>query len=217
MRRARASEDRQARRDDLLQAAARLFASGDGDLPSVARIAAAAGVAKGTVYLYFRTREAMFAALMLDGWSEVLADVGVIFANGRDRADKVAGFIAGFVGYLARHPELLRLDALGGAVERNLSAEDLDDFKRRLADRLAVAGAVVDAGLALAVGRGGQLLMRSYALARGLWQTFGVEADVPVARLPLFQADFTTELTETLVEYWRGALASPERPSDRSV
>ena len=41
--RARASDDKQARCDNILDAAARLFASGDGDLPAVERIAAAAG------------------------------------------------------------------------------------------------------------------------------------------------------------------------------
>ena len=210
-RRARASDDKQARRNDIIGAAARLFALGDGDLPAVERIAAAAGVAKGTVYLYYRTRDAIFADLMLNGWSAVLDDAAVIFDGDGSRAEKVKGFIAGFAGYLARHPELLRLDALGGAVERNLSAEELSAFKRRLAERLAAAGAVVDEGLALPAGRGGQLLMRSYALTRGLWQTFGAEAKPAANNFPLFQADFTAELTETLVEYWRGGLATADQ------
>ncbi|WP_174292631.1 TetR family transcriptional regulator [Sphingomonas bacterium] len=208
-RRARAGDDKRARRDDLLAAAAQLFASGDGDLPTVDRIAATAGVAKGTVYLYFRTREAIFADLLLHGWNGVLADAAAIFAAATSRAGKVAGFIAGYVDYLGRVPELLRLDALGGAVERNLPPEHLHDFKRQLAGRLAAAGAVVDEHLALPAGRGGQLLMRSYALTRGLWQTFGDDAETPPEGFPLFQVDFTTELVETLTEYWRGALAAP--------
>jgi AcrR family transcriptional regulator len=44
---------------------------GDGELPAASEIAAAAGLAKSTVYIYFRTKGAIFAAILLDGWGAV--------------------------------------------------------------------------------------------------------------------------------------------------
>lgn len=52
------------RREAILQAAADLFASSGYHTTTVADIAQAAGIAPGTVYLYFENKRAVFAALV---------------------------------------------------------------------------------------------------------------------------------------------------------
>lgn len=210
-RRARAIDAKALRRSQIVDAARRLFVAGEGDLPSVAMIAEAAGLAKGTVYLYFRTKEAIFADLLLEGWRGILDDIATIFGTGEDDGEKVAAFVARFCAYLDRHPELLRLDALGaGIIERNLEPDTLHGFKRALSERLVASGQAMEAALGLPQGRGPQLLMRTYALTRGLWQSLATADAAPSGeRLVLFQFDFRSELAEALAEYWRGALAVP--------
>lgn len=207
--RAYGAEDKQARRAAILDAAARLFAGTGGALPQVAEVARAAGLAKGTVYLYFRTKEAIFADLLLEGWGGLLDGLDAMLGSDGGTGAKVERFLQGFGAYLDAHPELMRLDALGyGVIERNLDAEALGAFKRALAARLTGGGAALERALDLAPGRGAVLLMRTYALTRGLWQTFG-DAGAPVppgeGAAPL-RADFRAELGEALREYWRGAL-----------
>ena len=58
--RATTEADKQKKRDRLLKAAWFLYEKGDGQLPTVTRIARQARVSKGTVYLYFRTKEEIF-------------------------------------------------------------------------------------------------------------------------------------------------------------
>ncbi len=207
--RAYGKEDKQVRREVLLAAARRLFASGSGDLPAVAEIAVAAGLAKGTVYLYFATKEAIFAALLLEGWSAVLREVDAVFTANSPRPDKIAEFLNRSVASLVANRDLLRLDALGhGVVERNLEPETLHIFKSASAERLLESAAIMETALHLPPGRGVQLLMRTYALTRGLWQALESDADKPNAtRTLLPQTDFKQELREALAEYWRGALA----------
>ncbi len=62
--RARTLEDKDLRRSHLLQAAAELFAQTDFDGVTIASMAQRAGVAKGTAYLYFNCKEAVFLELV---------------------------------------------------------------------------------------------------------------------------------------------------------
>ena len=58
-----AEEARTARRDQIIAAAADCFARGGYHVTTMADIAEAAGVSKGTPYLYFPGKEALFIAL----------------------------------------------------------------------------------------------------------------------------------------------------------
>lgn len=213
VRHAIASEDKRARRERILEAAGALFVAGDGSLPTAAQIGTAAALAKGTVYLYFRTKEEIFATLLLEGWGALMARVhATLQAAGGRRADKVAAFLASFGSHLDEHPELLRLDALGyGVLEKNLDVATLGDFKLAFLNQLVSTGAALDTALRLTSGRGLQILMRTYALTRGLWQSHRhaeeCKVDIDPAITPPNQ-DFGVELREALAEYWRGALAS---------
>ena len=120
-RHALAEADKQARREAILEAAGRLFGTGDGVLPSASQIATAASLAKGTIYLYFRSKEEIFMTLLLRYWIDVIEDAQRIFLRTKGpRSAKVAAFLDHFTRFLRRHPEVLRLDALGYALELNL-------------------------------------------------------------------------------------------------
>ena len=209
---AHASEDKAARRATILKAANQLFSAGTGSLPTAAEIASAAGLAKGTVYLYFRSKEEIFAALLLEGWVAVMQEGELLFqATKGNRAAKIAVFLSTLVAYLDHHPQLLQLDALGyGVLEKNMLHDALVTHKAEYTARLEKTGSIIDAALRLPAGRGLQLLMRTYALTRGLWQSY---QDAEHSRLPhvarsLSAKPFRAELHEALTEYWRGALAS---------
>ncbi len=212
--RAYATADKDARRQAILKAAGELFVAGRGELPSVSHIAVAAGLAKGTVYLYFSTKGAIFASILQDGWGEVIDELEQTFrpADGA-RADKVAAFLSSYVNYVERRPELLQLDSLGhGVLEHNLEMETLIAFKRSLLNRLMGGGVVLEEALGLPPGRGLQLLTRTYAMTRGLWQSFDHSQQPARQSLDPDYNAFGTELLEALSEYWRGALNNPLLP-----
>jgi len=69
--RARDAEQKLLRKQSLLNAGWELFLAGDGQLPSVAQILARAGLAKGTFYIYFKTKEELFLELVTEAMDEL--------------------------------------------------------------------------------------------------------------------------------------------------
>lgn len=211
---AHAKEDKEARRDEILAAALTLFLQDTRRLPTVASIATAAGLAKGTVYIYFETKEQIFAALLAREWSSLLLEIEESFDDKfGDRDALIGGFTNRFASFLDSHPYFLRLDSLGYVLlEANLSPDDFWRFKDAFSAALQRAGHAVDACLALQAGRGQHLLLRSYALARGLWQALDfpdrLRGDERFAKHPLASVDFRCEFIDALYEYWRGACPS---------
>ncbi len=208
--RAFSADDKAARRSAILQVARALFVQDGRQLPSAAAIASAAGLAKGTVYLYFRTKEEIFVSLLAEDFAGLLHEVD----DALTARPQISHLIARIAAYIAAHPELLRLDAMAYSVlEQNLSEQQLRAFKLDLTHALVAVGARLDSTLGLPAGRGVSLLLRTYALIRGLWQSL----DYPPAMRailadPVFapiRPDFHSELVQALGEYWRGALLNP--------
>ena len=115
-----------ARRDVILVAAQELFCKQPFETIFMGTIAASVGLAKGTLYLYFRTREEIFLALLtreLRAWLLSLSAA----AHESPAPEAALDWI---VESLASRNELLRLAALLHSVlERNLSVETAREFK----------------------------------------------------------------------------------------
>ena len=216
---AHASEAKEARREAILAAALTLFLDDTRHLPSVAAIAAMAGLAKGTVYLYFDTKEQIFASLLSKEWSAFLATVEQGFAEAAAPKDMiVARFIDSTVSFLTSHPYFMRLDSLGyGQLEASLLPDGFWAFKDAFNAKLFQTGRSIDYALSLDGGKGVQLLLRSYALIKGLFQALDfpdhIRSDERFGKHPLAGVDFGIEMREALAEYWRGAIAEKPLPT----
>ena len=72
---------RQARADRILDAARELLQRWGYKKTTLDDIAKQAGVAKGTIYLHWKTREALFEALLLREWLSILSDLRQRLSN----------------------------------------------------------------------------------------------------------------------------------------
>lgn len=199
--RARREEDKQQRQQDILAAAMRLFDMRDYDAIRMDDIAKEAGLAKGTLYLYFATKEDVFLDLQgreIRAWMQQAAAALQAYPLPRI---PVQDFARAYVASLQASPRLLRLLAILHAVlERNAAPERIAPFKRALAADFQRHGPALAARLGLAAADGPRLLLRLYALLIGMWQLAEpapavrrvLEAD---AALAVFRIDFATELT----------------------
>jgi AcrR family transcriptional regulator len=135
----------------------------------MAEVAAAVGVAKGTLYLYFETKEELFLALLerlLDQWLDQL-DAALATGSHRLPASALTTLLA---DSLSARPALRRLLGLQGSVlEVNVEYQRALRFKWRFAGRLTAAGSQLERRTVfLRPGDGPRLLLQILALVVGL-------------------------------------------------
>ncbi len=202
-------EHKQERRQAILDEAWALYGAGSYEAVTMAAVAERLGLAKGTLYLYFATKEELFLALLgreLDIWFDQV-DAGLDRLRVPSPA-RVARLIA-----LSLRDRLLftrLLAVLSTLLEHNVSPEAARAFKTRLAERTLATGAKLEAALPfLRRGGGAQLLMRAHALVVGVRH---LADPAPVTAkllrepgLGLFRVDFETEIRETLAWLLLGA------------
>ena len=208
--RAVASEDKEERRRAILDAAERLYLRHPDRMASVSEVAEVAGLAKGTVYLYFPSKEQMllalherhvaqfFARLMKRLAAPANADFDAVFAITRR--------------HLIRRPGYLALTSrCFGMMDREIPAGAALAFKARVAATLQAAGCALERHFALPAGGGTTLLLHSYGLIVGLWQLlhpnerFGKAMDRPELRA--LKRDYEKEIEAALRSLWKGARA----------
>lgn len=202
------AEARELRTQQLLDAAVSLWKQNPERVPSVAEVAGKAGVAKGTVYLYFKSKEdlllaahtrhvqAFFTALIERSSQRKRMNFDDIMHLTRDHIASVSAFLP-----------LATLVA--GLRHKGVTQEAAEAFDQHIAEQLMTAGGLLCRHFPLPDATSGvRLLMRSYALILGLWQLVG--SDQPICTNPgvssLLLPDYLSELDAALRALWQGAL-----------
>lgn len=223
--RARSDAAKDARRTALLAAARALLADRPFAELAMSAVADRAGVAKGTVFLYFPTKEALGLAVVeewLDEWFDAL-DSRLGMLRARASAARVAEAVVAVTLARPRLVELLAL--LGPLLEQNVPRAAAESFKARVLVRSIQLGAALERVLpALAPGEGLQCCLVIHALVIGIHQQ---AVPAPIIREVLadetfapLRVDFASALQHTLTAYFLGRdRAEPltaARPARRS-
>ena len=198
-RRATATGEKTARRLRMLTAAAELLRGWSFTDITMDRIADQTGVAKGTLYLYFRTKEAIFLQLYEERLGAWYAELESLATRGTGTVEP-ADAARIIVTTLSARPTLIHLHGLlHSTLGRNIDLETTLGFRRRQRQMmsslaLALSGRIKDLGDVAAL----HFLIRLEAVVGGLsWAAFPPAAlqrafDEPA--LEVFRIDFEEEL-----------------------
>jgi AcrR family transcriptional regulator len=202
----RAIKDEQKldRRQTIVDQAWAQFQTRSYDAINMIDIAQAAGLAKGTVYLYFPTKEALFLGVLEQQFAAWFRGVDAYLeAHSAIDAPTLAQFLTRSV---TERPSLARLFAIAHVVlEHNISAEAARAYKHMLHEHMAHTGGLLEARLPrLHVGQGAHMLTRAYAIVIGVQhvtQPAPVVAQVIAEdpQLQRFQPRFEDELYALLI------------------
>jgi TetR/AcrR family transcriptional regulator, fatty acid metabolism regulator protein len=98
-----------AKRERILRAAIRIFSRKGFFHSRISEIARAAGVADGTIYLYFKSKDDLLIAIFEEKMGEVVADVRRRVAGGEDALARLRIFIGNHMDLLVREAGLIEV------------------------------------------------------------------------------------------------------------
>ena len=206
--RAVAPKEKSERRAAIVDAAAALLRRDSSATFSVEELARRAGLAKGTVYLYFGTREEVLLALH-EQQSHELFDVVERALSAADSHGRHV--VEGGLAYMRAHPEFYPVAGnCRHMLDTNIGTEAALAFKVGIAQRLDPLGRRIEELYpGLARGEGVALLTNCYAMIIGLWQ----QTDPPLSlrkvmhrpEMAIFRVDFEKQLVAALLDLWEGA------------
>jgi AcrR family transcriptional regulator len=203
------AEDKQERRHAILDAAERLLLRSPERIASMAEVADEAGLAKGTVYLYFPGKEELLLALHernIDSFFQLL--IALLDRDATVSIDDVSKLTR---SRIVEQPLFLPLAGhCFGVTKQNVRANAARPFTQRMTDRLERAGAGLERHFReLKPGDGVVLLRHSYALILGLWQMAGSAAEgrADGATSTVFAWNYAQELDLAMRALWDGTLA----------
>jgi len=204
-RRAVRDEQKEERRQAIIDKAWQLFQSRTYESLTMANVADALQLAKGTVYLYFKTKEELFLAIEQQQLETFFTEVDAGLSDVRDSGMRDIPEIVELVcEALEQRPGLTRLLAiLHTILERNIELETATQFKYMLKAHFEYTGSLLEACLPfLRDGEGAHLLLQSHALVIGLWS---LADPAPIIRevlqqpdLQMFEIQFASEFSQAL-------------------
>jgi len=220
--RARSEEQREARRQAILGAAAAMLAEMPVAEVTLNELSRRAGLAKSNVLRYFESREAVLLELLDSAWQDWLAQLDTELAGAVVATDPVASrsdqLAAAVAASLAARPMLCDLiSAQATVLERNVSPQVAAQYKRASIAGISALGALLlrfvpELGEPDAFRLAGATVMTTAALwphtqpSAAMLAAYAADPALAAMRL-----DFTGTLREVLEVLTAGLLARSSR------
>jgi AcrR family transcriptional regulator len=114
------------RAGQILEAARQIFGREGFAKTTIQAVAEAAGIGKGTIYLYFDSKEALYWAAVREGLEEMRRQSAAAMAEASSTADKLRAFIATRLRYFQQERDFFRVyfAELGHSLVRSPGPED---------------------------------------------------------------------------------------------
>src|SRR6266498_3465514 len=206
-RRAVKDEQKQERRQAIIDVAWQLFQGSPYQAITMAEVAERAGLAKGTVYLYFKTKEELFLAVQEQLFQSWFDELDARLGAGQGQSSAVSETICRSLERRGALASLLAI--LHTVLEQNVDFDAALRFKRMLLDRITRTGALLEGCLTfLRPGQGPGVLLQIYALIIGVEHLSNPAPAIrQVLREPgmqIFDISFRQTFSEALTALLRG-------------
>jgi len=199
---------KEARAQQMLAATAKLLERWTFSDITMDRIAEQAGVAKGTLYLYYRTKETLFLSLYEDRLGAWYTELHALADHGTGTVEPGAAARV-IASTLATRPILIHLHGLlYSALSHNINIETIITFRRRQHGKVSTLASALAKRIAnLSDSRALRFLIQLEVVVGGL--SWAANPPSPVSQaleeedLATFRVDFEEELREIVTSLLR--------------
>lgn len=132
------------KRERILEAAERVFARSGFFHARVSEIAREAGVADGTIYLYFKSKDDLLISLFETRMERITSEMATaVDAAGAAHEDRLRAFVETYFALVSRHPELAEVLT----IELRQSSKFMKEYQNpRFGDFLKLLGRIIADG-----------------------------------------------------------------------
>lgn len=204
-------KDKLRRREKILKTAWALYKKSNGQLPTVSVLARKAGLSKGTVYLYFKTKNEIFLHLYLHQlrrWHDEMAQT----LGQHPGKITVREYAQITTEYVVKNPIMLKLGSIAtGAIQEDTDQQLVVEIKVGLAKILDDRSRLVCKLFpGLTREEWVKVHLRIYALIFGVWQMYysppHVRRLLQESETDIFDAGFSKNVVEAVATFLTGAL-----------
>jgi TetR/AcrR family transcriptional regulator len=201
------STEEKAKKKEHIKACALTLYQKSGELCSVDKIVKKSGVAKGTFYLYFKTKEEVFLDILSDMYAVYLEDVFKGIDLNKVTLESLADSL---VKPLVGNSDFLRLASIGpGILEKNVSEEKIIEFKLMLMQAMQKMGEVfLQLSPRLKPEKVSEMIVVSFSLIIGIFQQSDISGELKkLSEKPEIKdlfIDFEKITSRSLVALWKG-------------
>lgn len=119
------------RRESIIQAAIEVFSKKDFQIASISEIAQRAGVADGTIYQYFKSKEDLFFSIPIEKTKEFRGQLDLHLEGISGAFNKIRKFVWYFLYFFKTNPEYGRVLLLEMRVSKSFVKTETYDFLKQ--------------------------------------------------------------------------------------
>ena len=142
-------KEKENKKNSILKAARKLFFDRGFKFVTVDSIAAKAGVSKGSIYLYFDSKEEIYAQVLIADNIELNKNIKIFSAKEAPAAELLLEFSQIYINYFLNHNELFRIlmTFMLQTEQMNLTQEQNTELIRTTNDNIKVISTIIQKGI----------------------------------------------------------------------
>lgn len=208
--RARNPKAKEIRKQSILDAATTLFKNDPSNLPTTSQISKHCDISKGALYLYFKTKEEIFLAIVeehLLEWLDIF-NIQPLLQTRQTLDDKILiNILEKSCTHLSSNPTFMQLASMSSSViEPNVDGKILLEHKDTIGSKITqISQDIADNLKPLSSSRAAALILRSYAILLGLWQVCSAESlsRSKASSLNPLTPEFDSTARDMVKQMWR--------------
>lgn len=211
LKRACTDASKEARRQSILDAGMELFLANPYELPTVSAISKRCNIAKGTIYIYFKTKEEIFINIIESLFTGFVNATKAIILASKGESNVVEYIVNKWCDYYSENRMMVMLAGVSNnIIEANIDVESASAHKKSLQIQVLSLGETLSKVLNKDKFFCASMLMRSYAITLGISRISNLTEKVQEAHkggAEFIAPEFRSELYNTLLPFWNGSLA----------